>query len=205
MKVQVTQLIPAGVVLPFAGTSVPDGFLACNGQTVSRANYPALFAAIGTAHGNGNGTTTFHVPDYRGRFLRGVAGGQTTDPDRASRTAMNSGGATGDNVGSVQGHAFQEHLHAVNLTSGIESSPHSHQQYIHFNSSGGGGYFFSQDTGAGSNPVINPGLNTSTESANHTHTTSGNSANANASGGTAQATANETRPVNAGVNFIIKT
>jgi len=61
------RFVPPGVVLPFAGTSAPAGFLLCGGQAVSRATYAALFAAIGTTFGAGDGSTTFNLPDLRGR------------------------------------------------------------------------------------------------------------------------------------------
>jgi microcystin-dependent protein len=63
---------PAGVVLPFAGSSAPAGWLLCYGQAISRTTYAALFAALGTAYGVGDGSTTFDLPDMRGR----VAGGK---------------------------------------------------------------------------------------------------------------------------------
>lgn len=65
-------LAPAGVVLPFAGASAPSGWMLCAGQAVSRTTYSALFDAIGTAHGAGDGSTTLNLPDMRGR----VAGGK---------------------------------------------------------------------------------------------------------------------------------
>jgi len=68
---------PPGVVLPFAGGTVPSGALLCNGAAVSRTTYAALFGAIGTAHGAGNGSTTFNLPDYRGRVLVGLDPSQT--------------------------------------------------------------------------------------------------------------------------------
>lgn len=105
--------VPSGSILPFAGTTAPSGFILCDGSAVSRTTYAGLFATIGTAYGAGNGTTTFNVPDFRGRFLRGVDGGAGRDPDKASRTAMSSGGNTGDAVGSVQGDAFQVHTHSL--------------------------------------------------------------------------------------------
>lgn len=105
------QFIPVGTILPYGGTSAPTGFLLCNGQQVSRSTYSDLFAVIGTAAGSGNGSTTFHIFDFRGRFLRGMDGGVGRDEDRASRTAMNSGGNTADNVGSVQDDEFQSHVH----------------------------------------------------------------------------------------------
>ncbi len=60
--------------------------------------------------GEGDGTT-FHLPDLRGRFLRGVDGGVGKDPDAASRVESNSGGNAGDTVGSVQGDEFKSHAH----------------------------------------------------------------------------------------------
>ena len=92
-----------GEVKTYAGVTAPTGFLLCQGQAVSRTTYAALYAVLGNSHGSGNGLTTFNLPDYRGRFLRGVAGGSANDPDRASRTAMSTGGNTGDAIGSVQG------------------------------------------------------------------------------------------------------
>lgn len=61
-----------GTVLPFAGSAAPSGWLLCYGQAVSRATYANLFAAIGTAFGVGDGSTTFNVPDLRGRVPAGL-------------------------------------------------------------------------------------------------------------------------------------
>lgn len=57
--------IPAGTVLPFAGDTEPEGFLFPEGQEVLRNAYPKLFAVIGTKYGEGDGKTTFNLPDYR--------------------------------------------------------------------------------------------------------------------------------------------
>lgn len=65
-------LAPTGVVLPFAGASAPTGWLLCAGQAVSRTTYSDLFAVISTAHGAGDGSTTFNLPDYRGRTPAGL-------------------------------------------------------------------------------------------------------------------------------------
>ena len=64
---------PAGVIIPFAGTSVPTGYLLCNGAAVSRTDYANLFAAIGTLYGAGDGSTTFNLPDARDRVLQGAS------------------------------------------------------------------------------------------------------------------------------------
>jgi microcystin-dependent protein len=63
---------PAGAVMPFAGSTAPNGWLLCYGQAVSRTAYPFLFAAIGTTYGTGDGSTTFNLPDLRGRVPAGL-------------------------------------------------------------------------------------------------------------------------------------
>lgn len=99
--------VPAGVMMEYAGPithhanaetgatsgAPPRGWLWCAGQEVSRADYPALFAAIGTTHGAGNGTTTFNVPDRRGRIALPLDNMGGTDAGRVS--ASNTLGATG--------------------------------------------------------------------------------------------------------------
>jgi microcystin-dependent protein len=120
--VQYSGLAP-GAIVPCGNNGALPRTLVCNGSAVSRTVYAALFAAIGTSFGSGDGSTTFNLPDFRGRFLRGVDGTASNDPDKASRTAMNTGGNTGNSVGSVQGHAVQNHTHAVwNNTGGLGSA-----------------------------------------------------------------------------------
>jgi microcystin-dependent protein len=102
---------PVAEVIALASSVAPPSFLECDGTAVSRTQYADLYNAIGITHGQGDGATTFNLPDYRGRFLRGHADGSTRDPDRATRTAMATGGNTGDNVGSVQTDEFGSHDH----------------------------------------------------------------------------------------------
>jgi microcystin-dependent protein len=103
---------PVGALMAFGGPIAQNrsalleaGWLPCNGTAYGTAEYAALFQAIGTAFGGGNGY--FNVPDLRGRFTRGVSHGVTParDPGAAARTASNQGGAAGDAVGSLQGSA----------------------------------------------------------------------------------------------------
>lgn len=69
--------LPAGLgPLPYAGSAAPAGWLLCDGQAVSRTTYAALFAVIGTVYGAGDGSTTFNVPDCRGRVVAGRDAGQ---------------------------------------------------------------------------------------------------------------------------------
>ena len=57
--------VNTGIIVPWGDTSIPSGFLECNGQSVSRTTYSALFAVVGTTYGSGNGSTTFDLPDLQ--------------------------------------------------------------------------------------------------------------------------------------------
>lgn len=83
IRTLVATALPAGIVSPFGRTTAPPGWLACDGSTVSRGAYPALFAAIGTTWGSGDGSTTFGLPDLRGEFVRGADQGRGIDSGRA--------------------------------------------------------------------------------------------------------------------------
>lgn len=93
-------LLPAGAVMPFARSTAPTGWLACDGSTVSRTTYAALFSAIGTTFGAGDGSTTFRLPDLRGEFIRGHDGGRGVDSGRV--------------FGSWQADDLKSHSHTVN-------------------------------------------------------------------------------------------
>lgn len=89
-------------IKPFAIGTVPAGFFECNGAAISRATYSALFGAIGTTYGVGDGSTTFNIPDYRGEFLRGWDHGRGVD---ASRT-----------LGSFQDFQMEDHTHGLRVS-----------------------------------------------------------------------------------------
>jgi microcystin-dependent protein len=116
--------VPTGCIEPFAGdiANLPPGFLYCDGSIVSRAQYAKLFEKIGTTWGQGDGSTTFHLPDLRGRFLRGTSDGSGRDPNAGARTASNAGGNTGNNVGSIQADQIQGHRHATDNSLGTNSA-----------------------------------------------------------------------------------
>lgn len=119
------RLIPIGSILPYGGETAPDGFLLCNGASKLRAGstgYPVLYSVIGTKYGTVN-SSSFTLPDLRGQFIRGWDNGAGVDPDAASRTALNFGGATGDSIGTEQADAFEAHTHTVGRTSGVPSAP----------------------------------------------------------------------------------
>lgn len=104
-------LASVGDIKARAATSIPAGWLLCGGQAVSRTTYAALFAAIGTLYGSGDGTTTFNVPDYRGRSLfgRDDMGGTP-----ANRLTTGVSGLSGVTLGATGGsQATPTHTHAV--------------------------------------------------------------------------------------------
>lgn len=103
------QLAPTGGVAAFARSTAPSGWLKANGAAISRTAYAALFAAIGTTYGAGDGFTTFNLPDLRGEFIRGADDGRGLDAGRA--------------FGSVQSHALGSHAHGASA-SGVGN--HSH-------------------------------------------------------------------------------
>ena len=182
-----SQFVPSGALFAWAGStnSVPSGYLYCDGSAQNRTTYAALFSAIGTAFGNGNGSTTFNLPDLRGKFMRGANDSTGNDPDAASRTACVSGGNTGDKVGSCQADQFKSHTHTVTIT----DPGHSHTEKM----SNGAGSNFSVPQQVATNAIQD--AQTTTASA-----TTGITATANASTG-----GNESRGINVSFGFIIKT
>ena len=68
--ISLSPIILPGMVAIWAGTTVPEGYLICDGSAVSRTTYSALFAVIGTTYGVGNGSSTFNLPNFQGRYLK---------------------------------------------------------------------------------------------------------------------------------------
>ena len=116
-------LTPVGTVVPYAGTDVstPAGWLFCGGQAVSRTTYADLFAVVGTTYGSGDGSTTFNVPDLRGRV---VAGKDNMGGSAASRLTSGGSGITGTTLGAAGG-AETHTLTEAQLAS------HNHTQNSH--------------------------------------------------------------------------
>lgn len=117
--VNATNIFPVGGVIPYAGPltdSLPACWMPCDGRPLSRSDYKPLFDAIGTTYGIGDGSTTFHLPDYRGMFLRAVDEGIGMDPDAGSRGPQNNGPndvgtAAPGTVGTRQADEFGQHSH----------------------------------------------------------------------------------------------
>jgi len=111
-------VMPIGCVVDFAGPAAPPGWLLCDGRTISRTIYSDLFAAIGTAWGAGNGTTTFQLPNTPGRAS--VAPGTVTDTN-GNHVSFTFGQLTGAVLQPVQ----KTNLPSYNLTV-TTTGAHSH-------------------------------------------------------------------------------
>lgn len=184
------QAAPAGSIMPFAGPKdkIPEGWFLCDGRTLSRTEYADLYAIIGTAWGHGDGANTFHVPDLRGLFLRGVDNDAGRDPDKNNRKALNTGGNTRNAVGSFQDDMFKSHNHQGKTKT---AGKHKHKimrgdEHVEWGDGGGYSTFFIDAGGHDAGPKIY-----TDEIGAHTH-------DLHSDGG------NETRPDNAYVNYIIK-
>lgn len=115
--------LPIGTVIAWTaplGTTLPVGYIICDGAPFLQTTYPLLYSLVGQIHGNGtknaNGSasglvgTAFNLPDYRAASHRGHNGGTTTD--FGPRTAQNVGGSA-SGTGSFEGHAIMGHWHIV--------------------------------------------------------------------------------------------
>jgi microcystin-dependent protein len=123
---EVWRNVAGGTVVPGtitidAGTSAPDGWLLCYGQAVSRTTYSAIFARLSTTYGDGDESTTFNLPDLRGRV---VAGQDDMGGTSANRLTNQSAGVDGDTLGAAGGaetHTLidaelSSHSHTASLT-----------------------------------------------------------------------------------------
>lgn len=97
--------VPIGVVNPFAGATAPSGWLLCFGQTVSRSQYSGLFNVINTTYGAGDGSTTFALPDMRGRAVAGKDDMGGTAASRLTNTVLNASNTLGA-TGGTQTHTL---------------------------------------------------------------------------------------------------
>lgn len=144
----VAKVVPVGTCFDYFGAAAPAGFVLAAGQNLSRSTYAALFAVFGTGYGAGDGSTSFGIPDARGRAIFGVDG---MGGSAASRlTAAGSG--VGGLLGSFGGSEFlQSHGHGVNdpghAHSAWTDTQGAHAHYMRLNSRSG--------NNAGANP--NPG------------------------------------------------
>lgn len=139
MKQAINLNAPAGVISMYAGSTAPSGWLICNGSAVSRTTYSRLFSAIGTTYGAGNGSTTFNLPNLKGRVPVGLD---------TSQTEFNSLGKTGgEKKHTLTINEMPEHNHQINTNQSGTGQWWSLQiQNLERSSSGGYG---TNETGGG--------------------------------------------------------
>lgn len=205
---------PTGGLIPYGGTTEPSGWLFCYGQAVSRSTYSALFAIVGTTYGSGDGSTTFNLPDIRGRV---IAGQDDMGGSSANRLTDQSGGLNGDTLGATGGsetHALIEaelaaHTHAAGTLATASNGAHTHfvaatgtsmsalTNSSQLSTNGDTGASEDEYDLAGSATAATLGLTSSNGA--HTHTISGSAASTGS--GTAH---NNVQPTII-LNYIIKT
>lgn len=133
-----------GQVFDYAGTTAPTQSLFCYGQAVSRTTYAALFAVIGDTYGVGDGSTTFNIPDLRGRV---VAGQDDMGGSSANRLTAVTGSLNGDTLGATGGaetHTLTtaqlpSHSHDVGTLATASDGAHTHTLVIDGTANGSGG------------------------------------------------------------------
>lgn len=146
--------MPAGAVLDHAGSAAPAGWLICDGSAVSRSTYAALFAAIGTGWGSGDGSTTFNVPDLRGRTSVGAGAAP-------GLTARSLAAAGGEETHALSGAELAAHNHGISdpghnhvdpgHAHGVTDPGHNHSANVYWGGTNGGDGRFSaaQTNGTG--------------------------------------------------------
>lgn len=121
--------VPIGAQMSFSGNTLPPGWLFCDGSAVSRSTYSNLFTVIGTQYGTGDGSTTFNLPDKRGRMSLGA---DNMNGSPASRVTFAGSGVNADVVGSGGGdQLLQVHAHATSdpgHTHALTDPGHFHTQ-----------------------------------------------------------------------------
>ena len=127
--------LPLGSILPYAGSTAPtSNFVLCYGQAISRTTYASLFSLVSTTYGTGDGSTTFNVPDLRGRV---IAGYDSMGGSSANRLTNQSGGVEGDTIGATGGaetHTLTEaqlaaHTHTASVTDPGHTHTYDKTQY----------------------------------------------------------------------------
>lgn len=98
-------LAPAGTIIAFGGFSAPAGYLACDGSSVLKADYPELYAVVSSYWGSST-ATNFTLPDLRGAFLRGTG-------SHGTQNMANGNDFAGQAVGTFENDQFQGHYHNV--------------------------------------------------------------------------------------------
>ena len=115
--------IPTATIVPWSYSSVPTGFLECNGADVSRSTYSALFAIIGTTYGAGDGATTFLLPDLQDNVALGKSGTKALASTGGANTVASTGNVGGSTANATLSTSqLASHAHACNRTNSVAGS-----------------------------------------------------------------------------------
>lgn len=117
-------LIPSGCICILATNTIPDGWLICDGQAVSRTLYASLFSIIGTIFGEGDGSTTFNLPNLKQKFPLGSG----------NFSIGTSGGNINHTHDLTHSHSLNNHTHSAthkHILSHTHSAGHTHQSQGH--------------------------------------------------------------------------
>jgi microcystin-dependent protein len=201
------QLVPTGVILSYGGASAPTGWLLCDGSAVSRTTFAGLFAVLSTSFGVGDGSTTFNLPDLRGRFSR-----YDDNMGNHGISGVTASGAASRDTGRVHGSA-QTQATAKNGLSNSASTATGTANGQSFSGTTGTSTVPSSNVSGADNATAlsgsaNSSINPQNNSGGHSHSFSGTSGASSISSGSAAAQTitgdAETRPINVAVNAIIK-
>ena len=160
--------VPPGAVTDFARNTAPSGWLKANGALVSRTTFSALFAAIGTTWGAGDGSTTFALPDLRGEVIRGWDDGRGVDSGRGFGSAQSSQNLSHSHTAS-SGTVSNDHTHSGTTAA---AGGHTHGTTNNVFQSGSG-----HGVGTGGNATIGAVPLAAVGDHTHSFTTGGISAN----------------------------
>nr|DAV09624.1 MAG TPA: Baseplate wedge protein [Caudoviricetes sp.] len=136
----VDAIVPIGAVLPFYGSRPPKNWLLCYGQEVSRTEYKALFDVIGTSAGRGNGSTTFNIPDLKGKVIYG----------QGDTGALVTGSTVGETHHTLTVNEMPSHGHDIVDSNNQNSNWRAGKANtdIGWNDASGNGYTYAMSTGS---------------------------------------------------------
>ena len=121
LGIGVAQIVPAGMLAPYAGSVSPTGWLLCDGASLLRADYPELFAVIGTTYNPAAPATYFNIPDMQGNVPVGVKSTQTSNPDISALAK-----AAGTYTKTLDNNDLPNHTHSLGGSTGSFNASHSH-------------------------------------------------------------------------------
>jgi len=116
--------IPTATIVPWSDSSVPTGFLECNGAAVSRSTYSALFAIIGTTYGAGDGASTFNVPDLQDNVPLGKSGTKALASTGGANTVASTGNVGGSTANATLSESqLASHNHGIKVNNATSNTP----------------------------------------------------------------------------------